>query len=311
MARRARHTALVAAALLVATLSSARDAQANPWTRDAGHFYVNLNYSRISARSLFAADGSSLSLRDVDLDGVSERFTQNVLALYGEVGIISRWLTATVNATLLRHAKLDLQGSTLGLGDITLGFWSGLLTGPIRLSAGIAFGLPTGDPAPTADNPTDAGVAAVLPTGDGEFDVEFMLAAGYAFGGRGKTWPLSHYVVGRVGYHVRTTPREQAFGDPKDFPDAFNWRFEVGTKIPYTFVDRFWLIVRLYGTEIFSGDAGQNATGLGPVVFTSYGIEIYGRIVAGLGASFGFNGAFRAKGLPAGANLAWSLSYEY
>lgn len=290
-------------ALLLSLLSSA-PADANPWTRNAGSFYLNLAYSRISATGLYAPDFSRIDLPD--------RYTQQTLGAYAEVGVIDRWLTLTLDATLLRAAKLDNQGSTLGLGDMRLGAWTGLLQGQVHLSAGLILGLPTGDPLPSAGEGAsrqDRQTAQSLPTGDGELDVELAVAAGTSFGGKGKRWPLQHYAIAQVGYWLRTEPRDLPVDD---LPDAFNWRTELGTRFPWPVIDRFWFVARVFGSEVFGGEdeVGMSATGLGATAHTSWAVEIFARLWRGLGASFSFSGAFRAAGLPAGANLKFALSYE-
>jgi hypothetical protein len=88
---------------------------------------------------------------------------------------------------------------------------------------------------------------------------------------------------------------------------------ELGISAPWRYVDRFWLIVRVFGSESFAGtDATLGFSGLGNgVTFTSYGLELSGRIWRGIGASVGFAGAFRARNVPAGAQLKFALGWEF
>jgi hypothetical protein len=306
--------------IVIVCLGITSSARANPWTRDQATFYLNLSYSFIGAQRLYAPNFKKHDLPDLDKDGRSEPYTQHTLSLYGEVGIVDRWLTAVADVTLLRKSRLELQGSTFGLGDMRLGFWSGLLRWPVRVSLGVTLGLPTGDPAPDAGAIGGADqraqskaqlVARSLPTGDGEFDLELAVAVGYSFGGPGSGWPLQHYIVAQVAYWLRTKPRSVELA--MDLPDAFNWKAEFGMKLPWTFINRFWFIGRVFGSEAFASqdDIGMSASGLGTTVHTSFAVELYGRIWRGLGASFAVAGAFRAAGLPAGLNYRAGLNYEY
>ncbi len=324
--------AFVFAKALLALFLWPAAAHAGAWTRDAGHAYVNLNYSRIASHSFFQLDGH--------IEQFGSSYTQHQVALYGEVGIITRWLTAQVEYQALRHATLVNQNPVDGFraastytGDLRVGAWSGLLTHPVRFSVGLFVGLPTGDPqvkaSPQDEAACQAGVsracdtvfvARSLPTGDGEFDVEVRTALGYAFGGV-RRWPLQHYLVAEAGYWVRTASRADPAG--RGFPDDFSYKLELGVKFPWRFIERFWFVGRLAGIEPLLTSASRDApdsvcqgttafSGLGACVkYTSYGFDVAGRIYRGLGASIGLDSAFRASLVAAGANLRVALSYEW
>jgi hypothetical protein len=214
-----------------------------------------------------------------------------------------------VDATLYRRSALADQGYTHGLCDLRLGVWSGLLVSPVRLAVGMVVGLPTGDPVPEAGDPDAQLIANTLPTGDGEVDLELAAAAGYGFGGG--LWPLEHYVLARLGYWIRTTPRDVAFGEAADFPDAINWQAELGSRLPWRFVERFWLTARFYGQEPVGDPSGADFSGLGGGVrHRSFALQLYARLWRKLGVSFAFAGAFSARNLPAGAQYTVGLSYE-
>jgi hypothetical protein len=269
-------------------------AHAGAWTRDSGGFYLNASYARISTGTLYAADFSKVPIIP---------YTQHSVGLYGEVGIVSRWLTAVLDAQVYRRNVLQDQGLTEGLSDVRVGFWTGLLTSPVRLSLGLLFGLPTGDSGPKARPGADSDAqitARSLPTGDGEFDVEARLAFGYSFGIR--RW-LAHYIVAEAGYWTRT----------RGFADALTYNFELGIKVPRTFFDRFWIIARFFGVESFASqeEASMTATGLGNgVTYNAFGVQLFGRIWKALGASIGVDSAFRARSIAAGRNLRFTLSFE-
>jgi hypothetical protein len=301
---------LVSVLPALALLTAAEPASAGPWTRDRGHAFVSLAYSRIAADRVYGADFSAQAL--------GATYEQHALQAYAEVGLIDRYLTASFESQLLRYNTLINQGATYGLGDMRLGFWSGLVTAPVRLSAAFLVGIPSGDPSPFGGGDDEAAlIARSLPTGDGEVDFEPRLSLGYSFGGV-RRWPLLHYAVIEAGYWIRTSGRSR---DPlgrfftTDFADAFTYRGELGTKLPFPFVERFWIILRMMGVESFATQLAASftcATGLGNgVTYNAYGVEIAGRIVRGLGANLGVDGAFRARCVAAAPNLKVGLTYEF
>lgn len=287
--RPARLTALVV--LILPTL-----AEAGAWTRAPGSFYANLSYGRISSGTYFAPNFEQVPIR---------RYTQHTLGFYGEAGVIERWLTVSLDAQLYRRNSLAQLGTTDGLSDAQLGFWTGLLRSPpFHLSLGVLVGLPLGDPFPKAGPGADAEaaqIAASLPTGDGEVDVESRLALGTSFGGG--RWPLRHFLSLQVGYWLRT----------QGFADAFTYAFQLGFQFPWTFINRFWFIFRFHGVESFASneEAAQNPTGLGNgVTYTSYGFQALARLWKGVSVGVGIDSALRARSVAAGANLRVLVSFE-
>lgn len=273
-------------------------ASAQAWTRDAGSGYVNLSVSVLSGDELFGADGESRE--------IASTYRQTTVGLYAELGVIDRWLTATVNAELFRDNRLDDQGATRGVGDLRLGLWTGLVTTPFRLTAGLQVGLPTGDDVPGGTDGVDPNadlIANSLPTGDGEVDFEPQVILGHSFGGGDSGWPLQHFATARVGYWLRT----------KGFNDAFTYQAELGTKVPAAFLDRFWLTVRLRGVESLASaeEVSSGFGGLGDgVTYTSLSGELYGHIWGGLGASVSYDTAFRARGIIAAAPIKFAISWQ-
>ena len=286
----------IALALLLMVVPSAAFGQA--WTRDQGRAYLNVSFRHLSGDRAY---GSEFEAHDLPT-----AYTQTSLGLYGELGIVDQYLMATVSDDLYRRNQLDAQGATSGFGDTELGLWSGLITTPFRLTTGVKLGLPTGDRDPKPDDGADDDarlIAASLPTGDGEVDITPTIVAGYGFGGDG--WPLEHYLVAAVGYGIRT----------KGFADDFQYKLELGTKVPTAFLDRFWLTLRFFGTESLASnaEAANNPSGFGTgngVTFTSASAELYGRIYEGLGASVAVDTAFRARGIIAAMPIKLALSYE-
>ncbi len=287
-------------------------AAAGPWTRDQGHAFFSTSYGRIASNTIF---GPNFSIQPL-----GATYEQNAIQLYGEVGLISRWLTLTVEQQILRYSRLIGQGATYGVGDLRMGFWTGIVTQPIRLTAAFLAGVPIGDPSPTAGVGADAEaelIARSLPTGDGEADFELRLSFGYSFGKK-RRWPLEHYLVAEVGYWFRTTGHSRALNGSltfSEFADDFTYKAELGTKFPWRFIERFWFIIRLAGIESFASSvqaANTCATGLGNgVTYTAYGLELAGRIYKGFGANIGIDEANRARCVAAGANLKVGLTLQF
>jgi hypothetical protein len=280
----------------LAVLVCAATAHAGAWTRDAGHFYLNASWLHIDADAFHGSDGAVIPIRP---------YRQDVLGVFGEVGAISRWLTFTIDGTIYRRNELLQQGVVDGVGDWRIGAWTGLVTKPVRFSAGMTVGIPFGQAQPTAGPGADVGaqqIAASLPTGSGDANVEWRLALGYSFG-RKPRWPVGHYVLAEAGYWLRTN----------GISDSFVYRVELGTRFPWKFVDRFWVTVRITGLQSFSTEVSTASnTGLGTgVSYVAPGVEVYGRIWRGLGLAVAVDTAVYATSLPAGVQTKLSLSYQY
>ena len=289
--------ALLVAVAAVGTAMTASTVNAQAWTRDQGSVYVQLSHRYIRADSFYAPDGNTRPLTDGD-------YVQHVLGIYGEVGVVDRWLTLSLEGELLRSNALKTQGRVLGLGDIRVGAWTGLLTSPFRLAFGVLAGLPTGDDNPSAGagaDPTSQAVARSLPTGDGEYDVHFRLAIGHSFGGG--SWPLQHYTLGEVGYAVRT----------KGLTDQFTWRTELGSRIDRQGWDRLLMVLRLSGTELLGARSSSSTSfgGIGEFEVRAFGLELALRVVDKVHLSVGAEGAFRGRSVPSAAQYKFAISWEY
>ncbi len=292
--------ALIALATLPLLTPEAASAQA--WIREPGSAYVNLGYRFIRADQFFGPDGETVSLNP---------YRQHALSVYGEVGIVRRWLMATIDGELVRRNVLVDRGATTGLGDIRIGLFTGLVTKPVNLSFGVLVGLPTGDPLPQSDDPSQAVTANLLPTGDGEVDITPTLALGHGFRWR----KVDQFVQATLGYAIRTTPREVAIGEPVDIRDQLVYRAETGIRIDRTFIRRFLFIVRFAGQFTVQGrDEGfsrQGVAGLGDgVEFHAFGLETLVKVHGGFGVGFGMDSVFFARNVPAAAAFKLSLSYE-
>jgi hypothetical protein len=273
---------LVACALLL----WASRALAGPWTRDAGHGYVATGWSRIAATSVFGADGRTRPILT---------YEQNAWNLYGELGLVSRWLTATVESTLVRD---NAQGGehTTGMGDWRFGVWSGVLVHPVHLAVGATLTAPLGSPTPHDAQP------GRLPLGSGELALDVRASFGWSWPG-GRRWPLRHYFVVEAGYWRRQI-----------FADSFVYRAEVGVQLPWRVVERVWLVGRVLGVESFASTARATAdpTGLDDgFTVVAPGFEAVVRLWRGLAVSAGFETALRARAVAAGKQVHASVSWQW
>jgi hypothetical protein len=275
--------AAVAGALGVAFAAAAH---AGPWTRDAGTGYVATGWSRIAATGVFTGDGSVAPIA---------RYEQNAWNLYGEVGLISRWLTATIESTLVRD-NVQSDAHTTGIGDWRLGAWSGLVTRPVRLAVGATVTVPLADPTPRDVQP------GRTPLGSGELALDLRASFGWSWPG-GPRWPLRHYVLVEAGYWRRQI-----------YADAFVYRAEVGVQLPWRVIERVWLIGRVIGVESFASDGRATAdpTGLDDgFTVVAPGFEGAVRLWRGLAVSAGFETALRARAVAAGVQVHSSVSYQW
>jgi hypothetical protein len=261
-------------------------ASAGPWTRDAGHGYLGTGWSRIAATSVFGPDGKTLPIAP---------YEQNAWSLYGELGLVTRWLTATVESTLVRD-NAQAGDHTTGMGDWRFGAWSGVVDKPVRLSLGAIVTVPLGSPAPRDLQ------AGRLPLGSGELALDVRASFGWSWPG-GRRWPLRHYFIVEAGYWRRQL-----------FTDSFVYRAEIGVQLPWRVVERLWLIGRVLGVESFASDAQATAdpTGLDEgFTVVAPGVEGVVRLWRGLAVGAGFETALRARAVAAGKQLHATVSWVW
>ncbi len=273
---------LVACALVV----WAARAHAGPWTREAGHGWVGTGWSRIAASSVYAGDGTTLPIAP---------YEQNLWSVYGELGLVSRWLTTTLESTLVRD-NAEGGAHTTGMGDWRFGAWSGVVVRPVQLALGATVTVPIGSPTPRDVQ------AGRLPLGSGEFSLDMRAALGWSWPG-GRRWPLRHYFVVEAGYWRRQI-----------FADSFVYRVEVGVQLPWRVVERLWIIGRVLGVESFApaSRVAPDPTGLGEgFTVAAPGVEGVVRLWRGLAVGVGFETAVRARAVAAGTQLHATVSWRW
>jgi hypothetical protein len=274
------------AALAALVVAVAAPAHAGPWTRDAASGFVATGWSYIASTRVFAGDGATEPI---------PRYEQNAWNVYGELGLISRWLTATVESTLVRD-NVQSATHTTGMGDWRFGAWSGVVTRPVRLAFGATVTVPLGDPTPRDVE------APRTSLGSGEFSLDLRASFGWSWAGAPR-WPLRHYVIVEAGYWRRQI-----------FADSFVYRAELGVQLPWRVVERVWLVGRLIGVESFASDARATAdpTGLNDgftVVAPGFAASV--RLWRGLAADAGFETAVRARAVAAGKQVHAGVSWQW
>ncbi|MBI5836853.1 MAG: hypothetical protein HZB25_06390 [Candidatus Eisenbacteria bacterium] len=233
------------AAVCLASIWAA-PAPASPWTRAAGDYYLNVSYARIRASSYFDSTGAVRELPSA--------YSQQVVAIYGELGVVDRWLTLVADWQALRAVRQEGLGSEAGVGDLRLGATTGLVRGPLVVSASVIAGLPIGDPAP-ASSPGHPGSGLNLQTGSGDFSLEGRLEAGHGFGGAATQgyWSLG------AGWRKRgISPRSGTEPTPETgrYEDQILTGFEVGLRFLHPGWERWWFSFRAAGLYPL-GAAGQ------------------------------------------------------
>jgi hypothetical protein len=312
----------------IATLFISSSALAGPWNRDPGHFYINLNYSRIVAGAYFdrALQPNQVSGRTLTPGG---RYLQHGMGLYGEVGIVKRWLMGLLEWNVLRYSSIDPasddptprpSGSTLGVGDLRIGVQSGLLERGAHLAASLVLGIPVGDPRPVANNEGISHSGRGLPLGSGDVNLQLSIALGEGF----SFWVIQGFAIFSMGMRLRDLGRRCG----SDCPDATEpppepiahellGGGELGFKIAKRHIDRLTLIFRMSGQLSLASEASLSNvrapySGLGNgVSFLAYGGVADIVIYKGLHAGLQVDSAIAARYVPAGINIKPYVSYEW
>lgn len=277
-------------ALMVLDATSAR---AQAWIHEPGSGYAELSFRTISGDRFYGSEGDTRELRTT--------YSQSTLQMYGEVGLVPRWLQVVVSGEVFRYNKLARQGATSGLGDTGLGVWTGLYQQNLKVSAGLRTEFPTGDPKPSApgDNPQTEIIANSLPTGDGTFDLAPSLALGYSTGGDGS---VRTYVTSTGRYQLRLGGN----------PDAVQWRVEAGIQFPVRVLDRIWFAGRIRGLHPLSEAAQGSFSGLsGGTAHVSPGVSISADLFEGFGVRSSIEGALFARNVVAAVPLQFGVFYDF
>lgn len=300
-------------------------AWAGPWNRDPGHFYVNLNYSRIAAGSYF--DQARLP---EDRPGKAltpgGSYTQHVVGLYSEVGIVKRWLMGIVEFQAFRHHSLvqmemmpgQPSGTTYGAGDLRVGVQTGLVEKKVHLAATFLLGVGVGDPHPVASDEGAPHSGRALRLGSGDINAQIGLALGEGF----QFSVIQGFGVISTAFRFRDIVRRCGADCPQteereQIAHEFLAGGELGFRIAKPIINRLTLIFRLSGQHSLAGEKSLQTiqapyTGLGNgVSYFAYGGVADITIFRGLHAGIQVDSAFLARFVPAGSNIKPYVSYEW
>ncbi|MEM1023723.1 MAG: hypothetical protein AAF627_15200 [Myxococcota bacterium] len=293
-------------------------AQAQIEVRGPLEGYIQLGGRFQSAESLLGTGGRTIETADIDVATVQ---------LYGELGLIDRWLMLTLEGELFRRNAITNQGAGFGgaasgLGDLRIGAFTTLLQGPINILGSVKFGLPTGDARPETglpDNDENFNLNLAidqLPTGDEEFDVEFGLTFAQAV--ELNDLPFRLYGRAFTAFWLRTgtaEPSRFALSDETDFSNAFNYELQLGVQGKAPILRRLWLIGAVRGSESFadlSEQAGGISIGLGNgVSFTDLSAQVQARLPAGFGVQAEVSGPVRGTLVLNTLSFGIGASYQF
>ncbi len=273
---------LLGCALLLGLLVAAPGAQAGPWSRSQGKFYLKLEQGFFVANSYVDASGRVVK---------GTEYLGATTSLYAEVGIWKELHLMTYLPYSIARNTFNDGGSFLnfGGGDAIFGVQ---YTPPIPMAAKTAvrveFKVPFYDV---------AGIEGPLATqfpafGDGQLDVTFWLSAGYAL----RRTPL--YFVAEVGYRHRT----ELFvgdGDTRKFGDGFVWQAQVG----YTIKKRVLVSLNFGGLLPFKQDAWTKG-------YATLGPSLHIPIWKGLAAEARFDPIIWARNSSMGFGFGFGMSYR-
>jgi len=152
-------------------------AEAAAWTRDPGHFYLQLGTSFSYGSERFLNDASTAPIvvpkLSSDPSTLNQSNYQQLLSdLYFEIGAVKR-LTVFGTLGVVSARELnpggDLTYSTTSVNDLLLGVRGGVLLEPVAISLEARLGFPTGNS------------KRLLPTSSGDFRGELRLVLSKAF----------------------------------------------------------------------------------------------------------------------------------
>jgi hypothetical protein len=170
-----RVRAFALAALLLLTAGRASGAG---WTRDPGHFYLQLGSAFSYGHQQYTIDGqlAPIVVPKLSTDPTQinvSNYQQLLNDLYFEVGALPRFTIIGYLPFLLSSRALnpggDINYTSSTLGDMWLGGRVGLVLQPIAFSLEMRLGFPTGD------------AKLPLPTGSGDFRGELRAVLSHAF----------------------------------------------------------------------------------------------------------------------------------
>lgn len=259
--------------ILIACFTGVDSLSAQGWTRDMGSGFYKVSFNRVQSDEFYEKNGEVLTIPTL---------SDYTVSLYGEYGVTDH-ITAVAYVPVLKRLTLNRQvgepsgfeyfegDGVTGVADLDLGVkirihkWGGSV-----LTAGIQFGLPTGDD--TQENG--------LYTGDGEFNQVFTAGLGHSF------YPVPLYATAYSGFNNRTS----------GFSDEIRYGVEGG----YSFTDFLTAIVKVDGKSSLKNGDGSVSGGTGGLFandqsYVTYGGHLAWDVTNSIGLTGGITSALYAR----------------
>lgn len=260
-------------------------AQAGPWSKDTGGFYVKLNQNVFLANGFRNAQG--VFQDDVFYTGITTSAYFEV-GIYGGLQVIGN-VPYTVAINAFSDGARFTQGSP---GDAQLGLqWMPQFKMPVVMAVRLNVWIPMYDINTFTDRYPDVGSRFPV-HGDGQVDVTLW----YSIGGTIPRTPL--YTFAEVGYRFRT---EAFMGqDPgRAFLDTFVFNFQLG----WTFWRRLIMTANVRGTIALGEDTLSQS-------FITVGPGFYLPVWKGLAIELSYDATVWAKNASMGHSVALGISYN-
>lgn len=229
------------------------EAQAGPWTKKTGEYYVKFSELYFSSDTFVSPSGERIEGTD---------YLALTSAVYAELGLTERMhLQVFLPWTFSRNAFSE-QGTryaTVGLGDAIVG----VQTTPFKLgNLPWALRLESKIPLYDAKGPTGPDALNFPALGDGQVDLTYWLSLG------GSLYPKPIYFLGEVGFRQRT----EIFygqGNGLEFANGIAYRAQAG----YIFKESFLVAGNVNGVYTPTEDLfTQSFLTVGPAI----GVKLVG-----------------------------------
>lgn len=259
-------------------------AQAGPWTKSLGEFYVKLGEGLFLSDSYVDSSGRTVSGTD---------YFGATTSVYFEVGVyrslqLSGYLPYIVGSNTFDDGASFIQG---GGGDAVFGVQ---YTPPLALPIPYAVRVDVKIPLYDVDMSGIPFATQFPALGDGQIDLSFWLSAG------GSVPNLPLYAYGELGYRHRT----EAFigdgpGDGRDYGDGVVLFLQTG----YTFFERLLLTANFGGVlSLEKSELTKSYLTLGP--------GLYLPLWRGLAAEAAFDPVVYANNSAPGMSFSLGVSYK-
>ena len=276
-------TGLVALAMLAL---AAGPAQAGPWTKDLGQFYVKLNEGVFVSDSFIDANGKTVAGTD---------YLGLTTSVYFELGV---WrgvqLVGLVPYTVGRNSLSDgIRTLRAGGGDLLLGLQaSPPWKLPLRLAARLEAKIPLYD----VSRAPEIFATRYPAFGDGQLDLTLWFAAGGSFA-------RSFYTWAEIGYRFRTEGFVgDAPSDGRSFSDSVAWLGQVG----WSFYKRMVLAVNAIGVMALAGKDDLYTKS-----YLTLGPSVYLPVYRGLAIEASFDPILYARNSAPGISFSFGVSYAH